>query len=219
MGRIEEIRSNTRLVVYQSGKRFSDKDSDARIDQMVRDLGHDFTDDGLAAYLKTHKLNMKQVVTRKKVTVPRRIVVQAENTVRQLLWESYHSSVNGMRNPTLPSRQLCDSGQLKMAVPGWDFLDPTDRKGVVVAKSGEQFGPGQEFTYIRQDLLDQYLKRRRAVLIWSVSGERRVLYKDDDGEFREPPRSENIHRVFYMLYCYNYGVITPLTRNTKAAMK
>jgi hypothetical protein len=217
MGKIEEIRSNTRLVMYRSGKRLSDKDSDARIDQMVRDLGRDFSEDGLAAYLNNHKLNMKQVVTRKKVTVPRRIVVHAENTVRQLLWESYHSSLNGMRNPTLPSRQLCDSGRLKMAVPGWDFVDLTGRRAVVVVKSGEQFGPGQEFTYIRQDLLDQYLKRRRAVLIWSVSGERRVLYKDDDGEFREPPRLENVYRVFYMLYCYDKGTVSTFARKPEAA--
>lgn len=219
MGRTEETQLNKRFIVYKSGKRLSDKDSNSRIDQMVRDLGHDFSVEKLAAYLSTHKLSMKQVVTQRKVKVPRQIVVRAENTVRQLLWESYHSSVCGMRNPTLPSRQLCDSAQLTMVVPDWDFVDPNGRKGVLVSKSGEQYGPSQEFTYIRQDLLDRYLKRRRAVLVWSVSGERRVLYKDDDGDFREPPPSENIYRAFYMLYCYDNGRIVPFTRRPKNAMK
>lgn len=219
MGRTMEIQSHKRFVAYQSGRRLSDKDSDARFNQMVRDLGHDFSVDKLAAYLSTHKLNLKQVVTQKKIKVPRRFVVRAENTVRQLLWESYHSSVSGMRNPTLPSRQLCDSAQLTIVVPDWEFVDPTGRNGILITKYGEQYGPGQEFTYIRQDLLDMYLKRRRAVLVWSISGERRVLFKDDVGEFREPPRSENIYRAFYMLYYYDNGRIVPFTRVPKTAKK
>jgi hypothetical protein len=215
VGRVQETQPHQRLVVYRFGKRLSDKDSDTMIDRIGWELKDSATDAALAAYLDANKLMLKTVVTRKRVKVPRTIEVSAENPVRQFSWESYHSSINRSLHLTLPSRQICESAQLRMEVPTWDFFDQKNRKAAIVVKAREQSGPGLEFVFLRKDLLDAYLRRKKAVLVWSISGERRVLFKDDDGEFREPPEDENICRKFYDLYCYDNGIISALSKIRK----
>jgi len=207
---------NKRLVLFRNGKRLSDAESERILDEYMSSAKGDDPTSTVLARLHNEGLKLNLLNTTKRKRQRRRIQVKAENPVHGFLWESYHSDVNGSRNLTLPSRNLCKVLGLRMTIPAWDFIDPMGRKAVIVVKAGKEFGPCQEATYIRQDLLEQYLKATQKYLIWSLSGERRTLYKDDNAEFREPDPKNNIHHYFYRTFFYKDHI--PVRLNKKALL-
>jgi len=200
------------LILNIGGKQLSERESSNILDSYLREATTDDSAMEVLTRLQSEGFKVDTLTTRRKVKYPRRTSIAVENPVSGFLWESYHSDVNGSKNLTLPSRKLCDALNLRMTVPNWDFIDRKGRKAVIVVKSGAEYGPGQEFSYIRQDLFERYLSATNKRLIWSISGERRTLYKDDDGEFQEPEPGDNIHQTFYRLFHYDDNVSKRLSR-------
>ena len=92
-------------------------------------------------------------------------------------WESYHSVENQLRNIAFPSKAIGEELALYVQIPGITMAkNGEDRVAVIPVRWGEEFGNYESMLFIRQDLLDVYLKRKDLVLILFVWGERRANY-------------------------------------------
>lgn len=98
--------------------------------------------------------------------------VAVDIPVQKYNWESYHSVVNQGSGATLPSKRLCDALSLSGRANKWDLHDAAG-----VASLYRELGEyGSEvsgsFSYLRRDLLDNYLTQSGKALVWLIWGER-----------------------------------------------
>jgi hypothetical protein len=101
--------------------------------------------------------------------------------VRTYSWESYHSVENQLRNVEFPSKEIGEELDLYVQIPGITMArNGEDRVAVLPIRWGEEFGNYESMLFMRQDLLDVYLKRQDLVLTLFVWGERRANYHQLD---------------------------------------
>ncbi len=98
--------------------------------------------------------------------------VAVDIPVQKYAWESYHSVVNQGRETSLPSKRLCEALGLSYRTNSWDLHDASG-----VASLYREFGEygsqtSGSFTYLRRDLLDNYLMHTDKMLVWLIWGER-----------------------------------------------
>lgn len=100
-----------------------------------------------------------------------------EIPVHRWAWESYHSTMNQVEAAMFVAPSICESLGL---VNHRDSLDLFDSRGerataYVRARPGNPYFPLQ-WLYIREDLLDAYLRETRQQLVWVQWGERELSY-------------------------------------------
>jgi len=89
-------------------------------------------------------------------------------------WESYHSELNSSTGAHVPARQIADLLGLTSHPQTFDLYDPQCRRASASFEYGGRFSNRQDFTYLRKDLLDQYLAGSGQRLVWVIYGERAV---------------------------------------------
>lgn len=72
----------------------------------------------------------------------------------------------------VPARQIADELGLTNRPQTYDLFDPDGRRASLSFRYGEGLLNMQEFTFIRKDLLDRYLKQSGQRLAWAIYGER-----------------------------------------------
>lgn len=111
--------------------------------------------------------------------------VEVDVPVQTYNWESYHSVVNEGSRACLPSKRLCEALNLGYRAGKWDLHD-----AVGVASMYREVGEYRSqnsgtLSYLRRDLLDNYLTRSGKALVWLMWGERGFHYRS--------PEVHNIH--------------------------
>jgi hypothetical protein len=109
-------------------------------------------------------------------------------------WESYHSSMNQVSGMEFPTPRICEELELVNHSGTVDLFEATGRQATVyrefkVRPSSPSFGTSY-LLYLRKDLLDRYLAKRRKVLVWVPWGERTLTYE----EFRRRDNEVNALR-------------------------
>lgn len=122
----------------------------------------------------------------------------------QFGWESYHSSQNTFTGFQIPAPSIIQRLGLSCSNREIDFFDASGSPATLYRRAGEgYFGDMHKLFYIRADLLCQYLKETRQVLVWCNWGERDWLTKMDghdllsnEGRQRVFKANTHIHRTF-----------------------
>jgi hypothetical protein len=97
--------------------------------------------------------------------------------VRYNCYESYHSEVSPGRSVLVPAREISDFLQLCSQPQTFDLYERNGRKASITVKWGKPYHDSQ-LIFLRQDLLDGFLKERGMSLVWAIEGERRLWSKE-----------------------------------------
>ena len=100
--------------------------------------------------------------------------------VRKNYWEESCSVVIPARTITLPAREIAEYLCLCGQPQSFDLFEKDGRRASITFQYGEKWGEVQQFTYIRQDLLERYLAKIGGELIWVIWGERRQAFQNID---------------------------------------
>jgi hypothetical protein len=122
----------------------------------------------------------------------------------QFGWESYHSAYNDFSGFDLPAPSLIQRLGLRNRNREIDFCDSTGSPATLYRVGGSGWGGNQhKLLYVRADLLRNYLRDTRQVLVWCNWGERDWMKKMDGfNAIRDPARQkiyqahDHIHRSF-----------------------
>lgn len=98
--------------------------------------------------------------------------------VRETCWEESCSVVIPARTIILPAREIAEYLCLCGQPQSFDLFEKDGRRASITFRYGEKWGEVQQFTYIRQDLLERYLAEIGGELIWVIWGERRQAFQN-----------------------------------------
>jgi hypothetical protein len=163
------------ISVYQHGKELRLHKRSNILNQLSN-----FRDDETKSlqFLKENNIRVKMQVEKRKYSVPIYKRIPVLTPINCFSWESHHSLLNPGQNVSIPSRELIDFSVLKIDIPNWDFIDSKGEKAIINIDSGERFGTRQELVYIREDILDKYLRKSKLKMLWFVNGERQLLHRN-----------------------------------------
>lgn len=128
--------------------------------------------------------------------------IKVEIPCRRFSWESYHSEENAASNPDYPAPSVVDYLQLRRKRASVDLVDPSGRLGMIYREFGDEAGFTSSLLYLRADLLNKYLRKRRKALVWIDWGEREFDHKVFDQIQEDPALREawqthaHIHKRF-----------------------
>ena len=99
--------------------------------------------------------------------------------------EDYHSGIIPSRSVAIPSRQIAEILGLCGQPQSFDLFEKENgKRASITFRYGKGWGEMQHFTYLRQDLLERYLAKIDAELIWIIWGERRQVLQNPDAPYR-----------------------------------
>ena len=104
--------------------------------------------------------------------------------VRKNNWEDYHSAIVAGRNVVTPSRQIAKTFRLHGQPQSFDLFEKDGRRASITFRYGEELGEMQQFTYLREDLLERYLAEINGELIWEIWGERCLVSQNPDTPYK-----------------------------------
>jgi len=146
-----------------------------------------------------------EIPTGKKEIVREKILnFEAEVPVRNFSWESGRSIVNPGPHAYVPSKELCEHLNLQSRPQTFDMYDSKGRIGSIMRRYGDVWHTGHKLIYLRQDLLDRYLKDKALAMIWVIWGERRFHMKEEK-ELKEFAENHKTYHVYKYLKTYQPG--------------
>ena len=95
--------------------------------------------------------------------------------VRENSWADSRSAIVDSRSVAIPSRQIADALSLCGQPQSFDLFEKDGKRASITFRYGEGWGEMQNFTYLREDLLERYLSKINGELIWVMWGERRQV--------------------------------------------
>ena len=104
--------------------------------------------------------------------------------VRDNNWADSQSAAVPGRNVTIPSQQIAEILDLCGQPQSFDLFEKDGRRASITFRYGEKWGETQNFTYLRQDLLERYLAEIDGKLIWVIWGEKNVIPQDQNTPYK-----------------------------------
>lgn len=121
--------------------------------------------------------------------------------VRYYNWESYHSTVNKASSAMVPAKELAEALDLCSQPQTFNLYEKNGKLASMTLRWGEPWHTEHHLTYLRQDLLERYLKENDAVLIWAIWGERRFGSKSIE-ELRDFSKGHRAYQAFQTIKTY-----------------
>ena len=140
----------------------------------------------------------------KKVSTDRRSDggVPVDIPVQKYSWESYHSMENQNSGAVLPSKQICEALNLRYCANKWDLHDASGVASLYREVGEDDSQINGWFSYLRRDLLDNYLTQSGKTLVWLMWGERGIHYRSPaakNGQLHDYyVGHQNIHKRFHV---------------------
>ena len=159
-------------VLLRNGKPISEKEAHEFFNSIVDPIGTE-DEEAMKARLRERDLEIgvETVEVEEKKYKKFKILVP----VRENCWEDYHSAIVAGRSITTPSRQIVETLRLCGQPQSFDLFEKDGRCASITIRYGEKWPKLQEFTYLREDLLERYLRKVNGELIWVIWGERRLI--------------------------------------------
>jgi hypothetical protein len=120
--------------------------------------------------------------------------------VRDQSWQGYETVVTGGARAHVLAKQLSESLRLRPRPQTFDLFDKSGSRASILLEHGKFLKDHQRFTFLRSDLLDEYLKSEGLQIVWAVWGERQ--YSVSSMSSRAPAYSgkgEKPWRVFQQI--------------------
>ena len=121
--------------------------------------------------------------------------------VRYYNWENYHSTVNRASPAMVPAKELAEALDLCSQPQTFNLYEKNGKLASMSLRWGEPWHTEHRLTYLRQDLLERYLKENDVELVWAIWGERRFRSKSIE-ELKEFSREHRSYRVFQTIETY-----------------
>lgn len=117
-------------------------------------------------------------------------------------WSESSSSINLGQHADMPSRELIEFLKLSSHPQTFDLYERTGQRATITIRRGTTFHGAQHLIYIRQDLLNQFLKNNKYQLVWGIWGER--LYNPKDvHRIHEYAKKQIAYKVFQEVLRFN----------------
>lgn len=100
--------------------------------------------------------------------------------VRKNIWEDYHSHVNLGRSVTLPAKEIIECLNLCTQPQTFDLFEKNGKRASITFCYGNSWNSTQNFTFLRQDLLERFLCKSDSELIWAIWGARELSSSMDN---------------------------------------
>lgn len=105
--------------------------------------------------------------------------------VRYNCCEESRSAANPRRSIALPNREISDCLNLNKKPQNFDlFQKDSNRRASISFEYGDIWSNSQNFTYLRRDLLDNFLAEICGELIWVIWGNRLLVSENYDGPYK-----------------------------------
>ena len=95
--------------------------------------------------------------------------------VRENHWSDSSSAAVPSRSVAIPIRQIAETFSLYGHPQSFDLFEKDGKRASITFYYGEEWKDKQDFTYLREDLLERYLAEIGGELIWVIWGERRQV--------------------------------------------
>lgn len=115
--------------------------------------------------------------------------------VRENHWSDSSSAAVPGRNVTIPSKQIAETFSLCGQPQNFDLFEKDGRCASMTFRCGEEWGEIQNFAYLRQDLLERYLAKIGAELIWVIWGNRRLVSENPDDPYKNFHEVKTYHEI------------------------
>jgi hypothetical protein len=160
-------------------------------------------DKDMEELLSTEKVEMiDETTVEEEVEVQERITYQVFVPVRSYRWEGYHSFLNRAGGTDVPAKELATTFDLCSQAQTFDLFEKNGKIASLSVKySGTNPGNIQELTYLRKDLLNQFLEKNGYALIWMIWGEREL--RESDRSERADKMSQPSYKTFKDVKVYN----------------
>ena len=109
--------------------------------------------------------------------------------VRKNHWSDSSSAAVPSRSVAIPIRQIAETFSLYGHPQSFDLFEKDDKRASITFCYGEEWKDKQDFTYLREDLLERYLAKIGAELIWVIWGNRRLVSENPGDPYK------NFHEV------------------------
>lgn len=121
--------------------------------------------------------------------------------VRYYNWENYHSALNRASPALVPAKELAEDLDLCSQPQTFNLFEKNGKLASITLRWGEPWHTEHHLTYLRQDLLERYLKKNDAKLVWVIWGERRFRSKSVE-ELREFSKEQESYGIFRTVKTY-----------------
>jgi len=116
--------------------------------------------------------------------------VPVEIPVQRYSWESYHSAMNQTSGVVLPAKEICEALNLGYRANKWDLHDASGVASLYREVGEYESQASGSFSYLRRDLLDNYLTQSGKTLVWLMWGERGIHHRSPVAQNR------NLHEYY-----------------------
>ena len=104
--------------------------------------------------------------------------------VRENHWSDSSSAAVPGRSVAIPIRQIAETFSLHGRPQSFDLFEKDGKRASITFCYGEEWKDKQDFTYLREDLLERYLAETGSELIWVIWGERRQVIQNPDAPYK-----------------------------------
>ncbi len=104
--------------------------------------------------------------------------------VRENHWSDSSSAAVPSRSVAIPIRQIAETFSLYGHPQSFDLFEKDGKRASITFCYGEEWKDKQDFTYLREDLLERYLAKIDAELIWVIWGERRQVSQNPGAPYK-----------------------------------
>ena len=115
--------------------------------------------------------------------------------VRENHWSDSSSVAVPGRSVTVPIRQIAETFSLYGHPQSFDLFEKDDKRASITFCYGEEWKDKQDFTYLREDLLERYLAKIGAELIWVIWGNRRLVSENPDDPYENFQEVKTYHEI------------------------
>jgi hypothetical protein len=138
------------------------------------------------------------------------VIIPHEKTFPVLLpvmkynWESHHSLLNQAGNTTVVAKELAKELNLSSQPQSFELLDESGKIASLYFEYEEDYNNNHSLVYLRKDLLNLFLTRKKLKFVWAIWGEREVSFESEDRRndfFRAHPFEK--HQVFQKTIKYS----------------
>ncbi len=115
--------------------------------------------------------------------------------IRENHWSDSSSAAVPSRNVAIPIRQIAETFSLYGHPQSFDLFEKSGKRASITFCYGEEWKDKQDFTYLREDLLERYLAEIGAELIWVIWGNRRLVSENPDDPYKNFHEVKTYHEI------------------------
>ena len=159
------------------------------------------TEEDVNKYISENKIQIRNIKFFRTETVRKTKEYEIRLPVATLNMSEAASAANPGGHAYVLSKELCESLNLTARPQTFDLYDEMNRRVSFTVRWGEDWHSFHKLIYVRKDLLDRLLQKKRLDLVWGIWGERRFKARSNYG-LQEFAKVHQGYKVFQEVLSY-----------------